>query len=219
MLADDGAERLTEVISEDLLVTLKTLVGGFAQRRPGQRIVGSPELAHWLSASPLLDVAAGLLESSARPVRAILFDKSPINNWALGWHQDRTIAVREQVNVPGFGPWSRKAGIDHVEPPFDLIERMLTMRVHLDPVQLDNAPLLIAPGSHRFGRIVQADVEGAVQRCGQIACLAAPGDVWLYRTAILHASSASRHDGRRRVLQLDFSAEELSEPLQWRGID
>jgi hypothetical protein len=64
------------------------------------------------------------------------------------WHQDRTIVVRERIKVDGFGPWSIKDGLLHVAPPYDMLARMVTLRVHLDAVPESNAPLLIVPGSH-----------------------------------------------------------------------
>jgi hypothetical protein len=48
------------------------------------------------------------------PVRGILFDKIPDANWKVPWHPDVTIAVRERVEVDGFGPWSMKAEMLHV---------------------------------------------------------------------------------------------------------
>ncbi len=120
--------------------------------------------------------------------------------------------------VPGYGPWSRKAGLQHVEPPFALIEAMLTIRIHLDDVPPTNAPLLIAPGSHRLGRIPEQMIEAVVARCGARACLAAAGDLWAYATPILHASAAATGEGRRRVLQVDFSALDLPPPLCWLGL-
>lgn len=132
--------------------------------------------------------------------------------------QDRTIAVRERIETPGFGPWSVKAGITHVEPPFALLDAMLTMRVHLDAVPDDNAPLLIAPGSHRLGRIAERDIDAAVARCGSFACTAERGDVWLYATPILHASARAVRPEHRRVLQVDFAAQSLPAGLDWLGI-
>jgi hypothetical protein len=32
-------------------------------------------------------------------------------DWALGWHQDRTIAVMERVEADGLGPWTVKSGL------------------------------------------------------------------------------------------------------------
>ncbi|WP_422056206.1 phytanoyl-CoA dioxygenase family protein [Sphingomonas sp.] len=156
--------------------------------------------------------------AGARPVRAILFDKSEHRNWALAWHQDRTICVRTRHDVPGFGPWTVKAGLVHVAPPFDLIERLITIRIHLDHVPEDNAPLLIAPGSHRLGMVREDAIEKAVAACGAYACLADAGDIWVYATPILHASAAAVTPRRRRVLQVDYAAFDLPGGLIWSGI-
>jgi ectoine hydroxylase-related dioxygenase (phytanoyl-CoA dioxygenase family) len=150
-------------------------------------------------------------------VRAILFDKNSATNWSLGWHQDRTICVRARAEAPGFRSWTVKAGLLHVAPPFALLERIVTLRVHLDDVPEDNAPLLIAPGSHR-ALVPEVEIEATVARCGSFACLAEAGDVWIYATSILHASAASRTIGRRRVLQVDYSADALPAGLEWLGI-
>ena len=200
------------------LPALETALADLPPDRAGIRLHGNKALAALLAPDVLGTAAATCLGPGAKPVRAILFDKSERANWALGWHQDRTVAVAARANVPGFGPWSVKAGIIHVEPPFSLIERMLTIRVHLDSVDADNAPLLVAPGSHRFGRIAERDIDAAVTRCGTAACLAERGDLWIYATSILHASAASAKIGHRRVLQVDYSADSLPAPLAWRGL-
>ena len=95
---------------------------------------------------------------------------------------------------------------------------MVTLRIHLDPVPADNAPLLIAPGSHRLGRVTEGEIAAVVARCGTQACLAERGDVWTYATPILHASAASHGQRHRRVLQVDYSADTLPPPLAWLGI-
>lgn len=92
------------------------------------------------------------------------------------------------------------------------------MRIHLDPVGPENAPLLVAPGSHRFGRVAETDIDAVVARCGIATCLAEAGDVWLYATPILHASNAASVPKRRRVLQVDYAAEALPGGLAWLGI-
>ena len=216
-LEKDGAEHLAGAVCE-VLPALVALAG-CTEVVAGTRLHGDAELARLLDAEGTIGcIAAARQRPTARPVRAILFDKSPQTNWGLGWHQDRTIAVRERRDVPGFGPWTVKRGIPHVAPPVDLLERMLTIRIHLDDVPADNAPLLVAPGSHRLGRIAEDEIAGIVQECGIRECLAEAGDVWLYATPILHASEASRKPGRRRVLQVDYAAENLPGALEWLGI-
>jgi ectoine hydroxylase-related dioxygenase (phytanoyl-CoA dioxygenase family) len=149
---------------------------------------------------------------------AILFDKTGKTNWSLGWHQDRTIVVRERVDTPGFGPWTVKSGLLHVAPPADVLAAMVTLRVHLDPVSSTNAPLLIARGSHRLGMVAERDVDRVVAESEIAVCIAERGDIWLYRTLILHASAAAQQPRRRRVLQVDYAAAPLPGGLAFLGI-
>lgn len=217
-LATHGAEHRPHAALA-LLDTLTAALPGEAPDTPGIRLHARPALAALLAATtPIGRIAADRLGPSARPVRTILFDKTPGTNWSLGWHQDRTIAVRARHDIAGFGPWSIKAGIQHVEPPFAVIAAMITLRIHLDDVPPDNAPLLVAPGSHRLGRIAEAAIEATVERCGTAACLASRGDIWAYATPILHASAASTGHAHRRVLQVDYAATPLTPPLEWLGV-
>jgi ectoine hydroxylase-related dioxygenase (phytanoyl-CoA dioxygenase family) len=163
-------------------------------------------------------LATAALGATSRPVRAVFFDKTAASNWSVPWHQDRTIVVAQRREVAGFGPWTIKSGLLHVAPPTDVLAGMVTLRVHLDAVPETNAPLLIAPGSHRLGRIAEADVRAVVQRCGTAVCCAQAGDIWLYATAILHASEAASAPAHRRVLQVDFASHDLPGGLEWLGV-
>jgi hypothetical protein len=217
-LERDGAQLFSGLIGAELLKELEAILS-YRPPAAGVRIGDDPQLRDWISGrSPLGEVARSLRGAGTQPVRAILFDKSEGANWALGWHQDRTIAVRERIDVPGFDNWTVKAGTAHVEPPFEILERMITMRIHLDEVDADNAPLLVVRGSHRLGRLVEAELGGIVEAGATSACDATAGDVWVYATPILHASEPSRRPGNRRVLQIDFSADQLPGGLQWAGI-
>lgn len=162
--------------------------------------------------------AAALVGTRARPVRAVLFDKTAERNWALGWHQDRTIAVRERIDTAGFGPWTTKQGILHVAPPMDVLARMVTLRVHLDDCGTGNAPLKVALGSHRLGpvRAAAAARHAAALPCH--VCEARAGDIWAYATPILHASDRAEYPSRRRVLQVDYAAFDLPGGLEWLGL-
>jgi ectoine hydroxylase-related dioxygenase (phytanoyl-CoA dioxygenase family) len=122
------------------------------------------------------------------------------------------------LDVDGFGPWTTKNGVPHVAPPAEVIERMLTLRLHIDPCGPDNAPLRVALGSHRLGMVPASRVAGEAARRPVFECHAAPGDVWAYVTTILHASERSRSPARRRVLQVDYAAELLPGGLEWRGV-
>ena len=213
-LEPDGAELFPGAFAPSQISALENLL--LFGAGPGSRLGTTPGLAD--AAHPATAIAAAILGPEARPVRALIFDKSPARNWALGWHQDRTIAVRRRLDSPGFSGWTVKAGIPHAVPPFEILERMLTLRVHLDPVGLDNAPLLVVPGSHRLGRIAEPAIVAVAERLGSAACEAERGDLWLYAAPILHASARAAAPGRRRVLQLLYSAEDLPGGLDWLGV-
>lgn len=190
----------------------------FAAERPGLRISGHPELAAAIRSLVKESSLNQALDEGWQCVRAIAFNKSPNSNWALGWHQDRTIAVEARHDVPGFGPWSRKDGILHVEPPFPLLVRMRTLRIHLDNTAKNNGALTIAVRSHLQGRIPEDQIERVVNDAEIVTTSAKAGDAWLYATPILHASGRAETPSARRVLQLDFSQDELPAPLGWLKI-
>ena len=212
----DGAFRVAKAIEpeqwQEILLRLP-------QQNAGTRLREIPGLKQRIgNGSVPWSLGAALIGDTARPVRATLFNKTSLNNWPLGWHQDRTIAVARREDVPGFRSWTIKQGIQHVEPPFELLANMVTVRIHLDPVDAENAPLRIVPGSHRLGRIAETEYANALARFGETDCLAEAGDIWMYSTLILHASRAASQPRSRRVAQVDYCAQELPGGLEWAGI-
>jgi hypothetical protein len=146
-------------------------------------------------------------------VRALYFDKPPDQTWALPWHKDLTIAVRDnQLPSRQFSKPTRKAGVPHVEAPRVTLDGMLTARIHLDRVTEENGPLRVIPGSHRDGKEF---------RLGDVpprAVLAEPGDVLLMRPLVVHCSNRSHPetDRHRRILHLEFAASpELPDAFAW----
>jgi hypothetical protein len=217
-LDTDGAELHGAVLSSDALGELMQVLAEQPADQAGIRLFGVSGLEDFLEPQSRIGRLTADMGGRPRPVRAILFDKSPRTNWSLAWHQDRVVAVRERVEVEGFGPWSRKHGALHVGPPFELLATMRTLRVHLDAVPETNAPLLIAPGSHRLGGIAERDVRRIVDDCGVASCLAEAGDVWVYSTPILHASERAAIPTHRRVLQVDYANRDLPGGLEWLGV-
>jgi hypothetical protein len=214
-----GARLFRAAMGAEALEAIEAALSNQPPDQAGVRLFGVPGLGNLLDGGGLLgSIAASEMKGSPRPVRAILFDKTPSANWALAWHQDRVVAVRERIDVAGFGPWTRKHGALHVAPPFEVLSNMTTLRLHLDAVRETNAPLLVALGSHRYGRIDEHAVPGLVQQCPVVSCLADRGDVWLYATPVLHASEAVREPGHRRVLQVDYAVGDLPGGLSWLGL-
>ena len=149
------------------------------------------------------------------PVRAIFFDKSPGGNWLVPWHQDLTLALRARAEVTGFGPWSVKDGVPHVQPPVDLLEQMLTVRLHLDDADEANGALRVLPGTHRLGRLSPVQVQEQRAQQADILCAATAGDALLMRPLLLHASGRSTSQRHRRVLHVEYAAFTLPDALHW----
>lgn len=156
-----------------------------------------------------------VLGSEAQLVRSILFNKSDEANWQVAWHQDLAIAVAERAEVHGYSSWSLKEGVPHVQPPIELLERMLSVRLHLDPADETNGALWVSPGSHRLGRLPAAEAAAVAERNGKHLCVARAGDALLLRPLILHASRKAISTMPRRVIHLEFAGVSLPESLTW----
>jgi ectoine hydroxylase-related dioxygenase (phytanoyl-CoA dioxygenase family) len=163
----------------------------------------------------VLGLVEPVLGREAFAVRSILFDKSPSRNWDVVWHQDTTIAVSERRDVPGFGPWSIKDGVVHVQPPAAVLEGMLTVRIHLDDCGPENGALQVVPGSHRSGIITDRCIDPVACEAASVTCAVRAGDAVLMRPLILHASKKAAAPTHRRVVHLEFAATDLPGGLRW----
>ena len=156
-----------------------------------------------------------VLGEDARLVRSILFNKSTDANWQVAWHQDLSIAVQQRTDANGFVAWSMKDGVQHVQPPAHVLERMLSVRLHLDRADENNGALWLAPGSHRLGRIPASEAASMADRLGKELCAVKAGDALLFRPLTLHASRKAAVDSPRRVIHLEFANVTLPAPLRW----
>lgn len=147
-------------------------------------------------------------------VRALLFDKTANSNWGLRWHQDVSVALRDRHDVPGFDAWTVKAGVPHAQAPVALLERMVSLRIHLDDCGPSAGPLRVVPRSHTLGRL-DGDAVGNDPQY-EHTCVAKRGDVLAFRPLVLHASASSSSPNHRRVLQIEWAQDELPGGLEWR---
>lgn len=184
---------------------------------PGQRSFSiAPAVRELIAPEGALTLLATTLAGAPiRPVRVLYFDKRPGANWAVPWHQDRTIAVARRADVAGYGPWSVKSGVAHVEPPEAILLGIVTVRLHLDDCRRDNGPLLALRGSFRLGRIVANEIQRHVDPASVEICDAEAGDVVAMRGLTIHASERASQPSRRRVIHVDFSSANLPEGLEW----
>jgi hypothetical protein len=212
---DDGgfaisASLLSEAEQRTVINALGQIQG--AGRR---RVLGVPEVARLARSKKLLQLVECYTSPMAIPVRAIYFDKSPQANWLVSWHQDLTVGVREKVDIPGFGPWSVKDGMPHVQAPVEILERMLAVRVHLDNCNESNGALRVLPGTHRLGRLSPERIRQLRVQTPEKVCCLSEGDALLMRPLLLHASGKSQAVGHRRVLHIEYANPELPGGLQW----
>ncbi len=171
----------------------------------------SPDLADLVDQT-LLPIARRYLHPHAFWVRSTLFDKPESSNWAVPWHQDVTIEVQARHEMEGFGPWSVKDGLISVQPPSAVLEKMLTLRLHLDDTDEENGALLVEPSSHLHGRLRIQDIIAE----NPVTCSCRAGEILMMKPLLFHASNRSVCDRPRRVLHLDFAYETLPAPLVWR---
>jgi ectoine hydroxylase-related dioxygenase (phytanoyl-CoA dioxygenase family) len=184
----------------------------YAARNLLQSVPAVARLAHAPTIRLLLD---SILGRDAFPVRGILFDKVPGANWHVGWHQDQIIPVAERKDVPGFTAWSVKRGVPHVRPPASILERMLTLRFHLDDSGPDNGALKVIPGSHKHGLLDDETIHCMIDHIEPTVCEAPRGSVLMMRPLLLHASSPARSPSHRRVIHLELAADPLPGGLEW----
>jgi hypothetical protein len=168
-------------------------------------LVGQPQIRQFV---------VPILGQNAFAVRAIFFDKVTGANWSLFFHQDKAITVSQRMDVTGYAGWSLKAGVWQVQPPADVLANMVAVRVHLDDSTASNGPLRVLPGSHRCGWI-QDKIDDWKARAPEVVCTVACGGVVTMCPLTLHASARSETGAHRRVVHVEFAAEELPGGLNW----
>jgi ectoine hydroxylase-related dioxygenase (phytanoyl-CoA dioxygenase family) len=183
-------------------------------RYPERNILSIPSVRELATSKPVREVIASVLGPHCFAVRGIFFNKTPSSNWKVVWHQDLTIAVRERRELNGFGPWTKKAKVWHVQPPADVMGGMLSIRLHLDESGPDNGPLRVISGSHLQGRLSAEEIARS-EKGNCVTCTVAKGGALLMRPLLLHASSACVVPQPRRVIHLEFAATELPHALEW----
>lgn len=213
-----------DAIVQEMATAFARDINGSTLRAADGSIYGARNLLQlWPAASevwrqaPLPHLLKAVLGQRFGLVRVLYFDKPPEQSWALPWHQDRAIAVQNnRLSSAHFGKPTFKVGVPHVDAPAWLLEKMLTLRLHLDDMTDENGPLKVLPGSHRSASGNHAPVTILGQR----------GDVLLMRPLLSHCSNKSHPETKqhRRILHYEFAGvQELPDGYAWhdffRGTD
>lgn len=204
-------------ISQDSLSELTGLFDtAFEQlrNRAGARLATTEPIIEQTLRAPaiasLLDDAIGAPWTIRR---ALLFDKSADSNWAVTTHRDTTIAVRERIDSPGYGPWSIKNNTVHVRPPAEVLREMVTLRLHLDDATPTTGGLRFVPTSHLDPNPYDTPHDQREARDAP----ARRGEVTLFKPLTLHSSNKMTTEARRRVIHLECGPQSsrLATPLDW----
>ena len=223
-VAENGFAVVPNVISPSLVTALIGVVetADFARSMRGDDVFGArnildvPEIAALAAEPALTELVKTIIGPDTRTVRGTFFDKTPGANWPVAWHQDLTLAVAKRVEFDGWTNWSIKAGVHHVQPPADILERMVTLRIQLDDSDADNGPLRVRPGTHRLGRIKADRLKPLRNEIAEQSCLAPAGSALAFKPLLLHASSAAKAPRHRRVIHLEYAPRDLlPHPLRW----
>jgi ectoine hydroxylase-related dioxygenase (phytanoyl-CoA dioxygenase family) len=209
---ENGFAVLPQCLDEQ---TVDNLCRNLSDNSHAQRNLSRIPIVRELAVSePVKQVIAALFDKECFAVRGILFNKTPDSNWKVVRHQDRTIAVRERKTAAHFGPWSVKAGVPHVQPPAAVMAKMLAIRLHLDESRQSNGPLRVVPGSHKAGCLSAKEIATWRER-PSVICTVPRGGALLMRPLLVHGSSSSAKPEPRRVIHLEFAADELPNGLEW----
>lgn len=206
------ADLLRQVQQEERQGSSSTNDRMYALRNLFEMVPGINELA---ASRPVRSLVEPCLGTDCFAVRALYFDKLPGSNWKVPWHQDLSVALAARQEAEGFGPWSCKAGVPHAQAPASLLERMLTVRLHLDACPLTNGPLRVLPGTHRCGKLAPHQIETFRSQIKEVVCEVECGGALLMRPLLLHASSAAQSPSHRRVLHIEFANARLPDGLEW----
>lgn len=154
----------------------------------------------------LLAIAQDVLGCDPFPFKATLFDKSPVSNWLVVWHQDTALPLQARRDTPEWGPWSVKEGVIYAHAPASALSLVVALRLHLDESLSENGPLRVLPGTHTAGVLSDDAIHGLSTQMTPVDCLVPQGGILVMRPLIVHASSKSRSAMRRRVLHIEYAA-------------
>jgi hypothetical protein len=207
-MADPGFEIIAPLFDPPELTAVDdAVVGATTRSRAGVRHLLRFASVRELARDPrLVDIARRFIGGTPAPFKATLFDKSHMSNWLVAWHQDVALPLREQLGVPGWGPWSRKAGQLYAHAPADALARIVALRVHLDDSTAANGPLRVLPGTHQIGRLSGARIDELSRTIEPMECVVDRGGVIAMRPLVVHASSKSRDPLPRRVLHIEYAS-------------
>jgi len=215
----DGYTLIDSVLNNESLSAVRSEIENYCEDEPLAGIRQADRKFATLRAlsvsESVLRIVSRYLSSSPKLVRALLFNKTAENNWAVPWHQDKTVAVSKRFSKTGWGPWSIKDGQHHVQPPLSVLNDMITLRIHIDRADQSNGCLHLIPGSHELGLIDQSKALAIATSQTPVICKAEAGSALVMRPHVLHASRKGTCPSQRRIVHFEYCAHPLPPGVAW----
>jgi hypothetical protein len=146
-------------------------------------------------------------------VKSIYFDKPERSNWFVAYHQDLTISVDNKIELENFGPWTVKQNQFAVQPPTEILENIVTIRIHIDDTNEKNGALKVIPQSH-LKKIYRPETIDWTKEKEAVVNVGA-GGIMIMKPLLLHSSNRTTNNKKRRVIHIEFSNLELPKGIHW----
>jgi hypothetical protein len=201
VLDESGAEWLRRSFPENVLGV--------------HNLLDRPLIRELACSEPVRRLAVAALGEECFAVRGVFLSGMSDRNPATAFHQNVTIEVAKHCNAPGFSRWTVMCGVQHVQAPASILSRMLSVTLHLDDSTSYNGPLKVFLGSHLNGDLSEQELERIVKEEHPAECLVSVGGALVTKPLLVRGSGPAVNPRHRRVIHLDYAAEELPYGLQW----
>ena len=210
---DFGACLINGVLDE---IGVERLRRAFPETVQGvYNLLDRPIIRELACSEPVRRLAAAVLGENCFAVRGIFLNQPAGVNGNAFYHQNLTIEVKNRCNAPGFNCWTVVCGVQHVQAPSSLLRRMVSLTLHLDESASYNGPLKVFLGSHLNGDLSAPEIERIERTEHPAECLVNVGGALVTKPLLVRGSSTASKPRNRRVIHLDYAAEDLPYGLEW----
>ncbi|GAA3560413.1 phytanoyl-CoA dioxygenase family protein [Snuella lapsa] len=161
-----------------------------------QLIKNIPELTDLLFNTKLTQLLSELSESEYFLTKAIYFDKPNKSNWFVAYHQDLSISVDKKADLKNYLNWTIKQGQYGVQPPIEILQDTITIRIHLDKTDKNNGALKVIPKSHLKGIVRTNSKDWNIEN--EFICEVEKGGAMLMKPLTLHASDRTTNGKKKK---------------------
>ena len=175
----------------------------------------NPEMIDKVFNENLRKVLHRLSPDCNKSIKSIYFDKPPSANWVVNWHQDLTINLRSKKSTDGIKNWRVTNDRTVVQPDRKLLEKIFTIRIHLDDCNKDNGALRVIEKSHKNG-VVEIKEWVRSKEGKERVCEVKKGGILVMRPLLLHSSRRTENQKNRRIIHIEFTDAELPNGLEWK---